>query len=70
MKKDHLQQLIKEELSKALREEVKVSTELDSYIKDNPFNKENSFFLIEMKSFNLTNFIICSIIIWNLLNFL
>ena len=44
MKKNHLQQLIKEELSKALREEVKVSTELDSYIKDNAFNKENSFY--------------------------
>ena len=44
MKKNHLQQLIKEELSKALREEVKVSIELDSYIKDNPFNKENSFY--------------------------
>lgn len=44
MKKDHLQQLIREELSKALKEEVKVSTELDLYIKDNPFNKENSFY--------------------------
>lgn len=41
MKKSDLQQLIKEELRKVLKEEINITSELGNYLQSNPFTQEN-----------------------------
>jgi len=41
MKKTDLQQLIKEELRKVLKEEINIASELEDFLQKNPFTQEN-----------------------------
>ena len=41
MKKSELRQIIKEEISKVMNEEIDISAELTQYFNDNPINNEN-----------------------------
>jgi hypothetical protein len=41
MKKTDLQQLIKEELRKVLKEEINITSELEDFLQKNPFTQEN-----------------------------
>ena len=43
MKKSELRQIIKEEISKVLNEEIDISTELVKFFQTNPFTKENQW---------------------------